>query len=154
MRDATNVFGAAYDGNYIGGLGYQRYCWSSGHFHLGFEMGVAGRGDDGYSVEFWGGPTLRYEGIVLAGQLRITPSFTAGFSAVTEAMAIERHRERVYDGDATLLFYLGPEIAISTTAHPNVELFYRLHHRSGGDGTLGGLREGYNANVLGLRFRY
>jgi hypothetical protein len=29
-----------------------------------------------------------------------------------------------------------------------------LHHRCGANGTLGDLSEGYNANVIGVRFKF
>jgi hypothetical protein len=154
MKDASQIVNSSYDGNSVIGLGYQCYTWSSGHFHLGWEVGIACRLGGGDSVEFWGGPTIRYDGIVLADRWKITPSFTAGLSVVTETIGVERHREDYYGGDGTLLFYLAPEIAISSAVRPNVELFYRLHHRSGAGGLLGELREGYNANVIGLRVRY
>jgi hypothetical protein len=154
MGDTADVLKADYDGNYVIGLGYQHFHWSLRHLHAGCEFGLAGRFGHDYSAEIWGGPTLRYDGIILARRLRVISSFTAGFSVVNKAMGVELLRERAHDGDASLLFYLGPQIGISTTAHPNVELFYRLHHRSGASRTLGGLVEGYNANVVGLRFRY
>ena len=154
MNDASHVFQAPYDGNSIIGLGYQRYPWSMGDIHLGWEIGVAGRFGTGHTGELWSGPTIRYDGIVIPGLLKVTPSFTAGLSAVSDTMGIERVRERIHKGDGSLLFYLGPELALSTTDHPNLELFYRLHHRSGAWGTLGKFGEGYNASVIGVRYRY
>jgi hypothetical protein len=154
MGDTTDVLRAPYDHNAIVGLGYQHYRWSLGYLLLGWEVGVAGRFGGNDSAEFWSGPTMRYDGFVLANLVRIAPSFTAGFSVVTASMGIERDRELAHHGSANILFYLGPEIAISTVAHPNIELFYQLHHRCGANGTLGELREGYNANVIGLRFRF
>lgn len=154
MGDSARVFKADYDYTAGIGLGYQRYGWSRGHFHFGGEVGVASRFGEGHSVEVWGGPTARYDGLVLARTLRVSPGITVGLSGVTNTMGVENERERSNDGDGSLLFYLGPEVAVSVAGRPNIELFYRLHHRSGAGGRLGGLKEGYNANVVGLRCRF
>ncbi len=154
MGHTADVFNVTYDDNYVIGLGYQCYPWSADDWHLGGEIGVANRFGNSYSAEVWFGPTLRYDGILLCDFLRITPSMTAGLSAVTESMGHERTREITRQGDASFLFYLGPEIAISAPAYSNIEVFYRLHHRCGGGQTLGNLSEGYNANVIGLRLRF
>jgi len=154
MGDTLDIFNVTYDGNYVIALGYQRYHWSTGKFHWGWEVGVAGRYGHEHSMEFWGGPTVRHDGITLFNFLRISPALTAGFSMVTDTMGQEVHRERARDGDGTFLYYLGPDFAASLTSHPNIEFFYRLHHRCGGGQTLGNLSEGYNANVVGLRIRF
>jgi hypothetical protein len=154
MGDTLDIFNVTYDQNYIIALGYQRYLWSTGRFHWGWEIGTAGRYNDGHSVEFWGGPTVRHNGITLFDLVRLSASATAGFSIVTDTMGHEDNRERARKGDGTFLYYLGPEFAASLPSHPNIELFYRLHHRCGGGGTLGEMREGYNANVVGLRWRF
>jgi hypothetical protein len=148
------MFNVTYDGNYPIALGYQRYHWTTGRFHWGWEVGVAGRFGSAETVEVWGGPTVRHEGIVLANRFMIKPSLTAGFSAVSEPMGRELVREYFRKGDATFLYYLGPDFAISSLRHPNLELFYRLHHRCGGGRTLGNLSEGNNANCIGLRLRF
>jgi hypothetical protein len=154
MGATADVFNVTYDNNYIIALGYQYFPWSSRHFDLGWELGFANRFNHGYSAEVWGGLVLRHCGVNVVDCLTVVPSLTAGFSAVTESMGHERVREHGRGGDATFLFYLGPEIAISTRANPNIEVFYRLHHRCGARRTLGSLSEGYNANVLGVRLRF
>ena len=53
-----------------------------------------------------------------------------------------------------MLFYLGFDLAFSLASAPNTELVFRIQHRSGGYGTLGGMKEGNNANVVGIRHRF
>ena len=53
-----------------------------------------------------------------------------------------------------MLFYLGFDLAFSLTSSPNTELVFRIQHRSGGYGLLGGMKEGNNANVVGIRHRF
>jgi hypothetical protein len=154
MGDTTSIFTVDYDDAHIIGLGYQRYHWSYWNFHLGWEVGVSARFGYSNSAEIWGGPTLRHEGIQIGNLVRIAPSLTAGFSAVTDSHGRELVREYNHRGNATFLYYLGPEIILSLPSHPNIELFYRLHHRCGGARTLGNLSEGYNANCIGMRIRF
>jgi hypothetical protein len=63
----------------------------------------------------------------------------------------EERLEAESGGDATLLFYLAPELNFSLAAYPNAELFWRLHHRSGAWETLGDMDGAANANVVGAR---
>ena len=169
----TTLESPYYD-NYIVGAAYQhRFRELGSGFVLGGEIGIADRfghylvccGDKlvtqtvtssniQHSGELWFGPTIRYESFVLFDQLRITPGITTGFSLTTDSIGAERGKEITRNGNARLLFYLGPEIAFSTVSMPNIELVLRLQHRSGALGTLGHLNEGYNANVVGLRFWY
>jgi hypothetical protein len=75
-----------------------------------------------------------------------------GFSAVTNAMpGREGSNESERNGDATLLFYLGPELNLSLVSRPNVEIFWRLHHRSGAWGTLGDMHGAANVQTVGLK---
>jgi len=152
----TAAFVAPFDGNFAVGAGYQHYLVEPfPDLLLGAEFGVAGRFGDTETAEAWLGVTARYDGIVLGDVLRIAPALTLGLSLVSGPTGTEHGREILREGDASLLFYMAPEIALSLVSHPNLELFYRLQHRSGLYGTLGGgLREGYNGNALGLRFRF
>jgi hypothetical protein len=155
MGRTADVFNVTYDNFYILGLGYQRLCWTWWRFDLGWEVGTSYRfGSVADSAEGWGGLLIRAHGITFCDAITVTPSVTGGFSVVTASIGHEYRRVSNRDGDATFLFYLGPELAISHRRCPNVELFYRLQHRCGGHGTLGNLSEGYNANVLGVRFKF
>lgn len=100
-----------------------------------------------------GGLRLLHQGLVI-GDLVISPGFTVGLCAVTGPTEIERRREIHYDGDASFLGYLGPEVAFRLRQAPSFELIYQLHHRSGGDGTFGNMGEASNADTLGLRYRF
>lgn len=146
---------AHYEDNHILGVGYQKTLGYIGDdVNWGVEVGVAGRLGNVTSAEAWAGLMLRYDGFILGDRLRISPSFTAGLSAVTDPIGVERDREIEHNGDATLLFYLGPEISVTSLDNPNVEAFWRVHHRSGAWGTLGGMGDAANANVFGLRWHF
>ena len=58
------------------------------------------------------------------------------------------------EGGARLIGYLSPEIFFALVDHSEWEIVLRLHHRSGANGTFGGMGEGYNASVAGVRYRF
>ena len=37
---------------------------------------------------------------------------------------------------------------------PSGEFVYSLHYRSGANGVFGRIREGYNANIAGVRYKF
>ena len=91
---------------------------------------------------------------MLFDKLRISSGITPGLSFTTNSIGREREREIGYNGSGRALFFLAPEVSLSLADHPEWELVYRVQHRSGANGTLGKLREGYNANVVGVRYRF
>ena len=154
MGQSLNPF-YKHERSYIVGAAYRRDLFDIGPlFVFGAEAGIVGRFGGAASAEFWAGPSLRLRGIPLGRDLTLAPGIVAGLSAVTKPLDIERQRELEHtNGNATLLFYLAPELALQFAKWPNVELVYRLHHRSGLYDTLGRMQEGSNAHVLGLRWR-
>lgn len=154
MGKSLNVFNVTDDDKYILGLGYQRFPWLVHDIYCGWEVGTASRFSGDYSHEFWFGAVIRHRGVTIADRVTATMALTAGFSMVTDTMGQEAQRVEARRGDGTFLYYLGPEIILSHPCQPNFEIFYRLHHRCGGGLSLGNLREGYNANTLGIRWKF
>jgi hypothetical protein len=163
----VNQPGQTYD-NYIVGAAFGRDMLDLGHhFVLGAELGVADRfgkykvccdapfisDNVVHSGELWGGASLRYDSIKLSDRIRLIPGIVGGLSGTTNSIGREREREIGLDGNARVLLYLGAELAFSTPSSP-IELVIRLHHRSGANGEFGKIMEGYNANVIGIRYRY
>jgi hypothetical protein len=72
----------------------------------------------------------------------------AGFSGITNPTDLERQREYEHSGNSKLLFYFSPELAFAFRDLSNVEIVFRLHHRSGLYGTLGRMREGSNTHAV------
>jgi hypothetical protein len=91
--------------------------------------------------------------------VHITPALTAGFSVVSGLIGVEAMRNSTIHADpgshgGTLLYYLGPEVSFSMPAtSPNLELFWRAQHRSGGFGSLANL-DGANADTVGVRWKF
>jgi hypothetical protein len=145
---------APHESNYIVGGAYERDFYQKWGFALGTELGVADRFGMGNSVEGWVGLNVRYSWLVFFNSVRIAPGLTFGLSVITKPVGIEAAREADVQGNATLLGYLGPELAVSFMGFPDLEFVYRLQHRSGAHGTFGRMWEGANANVFGMRYRF
>lgn len=155
MLKSAALIPVDYERNAVIGGGYQFYPYRIGNIKLGGEVGMAVRFGKGFTGEVWAGPVARYEQIRLGERLFITPSFTAGLSLVTDAQpGREREQEIKDDGNANVLFYLGPEINVSFSEDSSTEFFWRLHHRSGGGKTLGNMKGATNANVFGIRYKF
>jgi hypothetical protein len=169
MLFGTAVPGALVYDNYIVGGAYQRDLleFNSG-FLIGAELGLADRfghyrvccdsitysSNLAHSLELWGGAVLRHRGATLFDTIGISPGFVFGLSAVSNPIGQEALHQIDHAGSAKVLFYLGFDLAFTLANLPNTELVFRVHHRSGGYGTLGGLKEGNNANVIGIRHRF
>jgi hypothetical protein len=75
-----------------------------------------------------------------------------GPEARSTPLLVERGRELTQGGNARLPGYLGPELVFSSVSTSSLEVFLRLHHRSGAGGLFGGMTGGSDANVFGLRY--
>jgi hypothetical protein len=155
MLKSAALVPVEYEKNAILGGGYQFYPYRIGNVKLGGEIGVAVRFGKGFTGEVWAGPVARYDKIRLGERLFVSPSFTAGLSLVSDAQPGRERQEEIKDnGNANVLFYLGPEINVSFSDESSTEFFWRLHHRSGGGKTLGNMKGATNANVFGVRYKF
>jgi hypothetical protein len=154
--ESWNPLEAAHEDNFLLGGSCAQDFWELGSgFMLGAEAGAGLRfGSDPETLELWVGPRIRHRGFVIGNAVRFSFYCTTGISWVSGAMGSELVRVNRRGGDSEWLFYLGPDVAVSLTRFPKWELFYRLHHRSGANATLGGLTEGHNANTIGIRHKF
>ena len=161
-----------YDNAIIGGAFRRDLLQLGKGFYVSGEIGVADRfghykvccypvpslgrtEHEVHSGELWGGIGLRYE-MTVFDRFRVSPGLVWGLSGVSSPIGQEAFHQldRLNGSSAKVLFYLALETAFSVKEYPNAELVLRLHHRSGGYGALGGLKEGNNANVAGIRYRF
>ena len=155
--------------NYIVGGAYQRdfFQFNSGLL-IGAEVGLADRFGH-YSIccnaivysnsvvqsaEVWAGASFRTQGIALFDAVRVSPGFVFGLSVISNPIGQEGEHQIVHQGSAKILFYLGFDLAFALANLPDTELVLRIQHRSGAYGTLGAMKEGNNANVIGIRQRF
>jgi hypothetical protein len=155
--------------NYIVGGAYQRdfFQFNSGLL-VGAEVGLADRfghypiccdtivysNSVVHSAEFWAGASFRTQGIALFDTVLISPGLVFGLSAISNPIGQEGEHQIVHQGSAKVLFYLGFDLAFALAKLPDTELVFRIQHRSGAYGTLGAMKEGNNANVIGIRQRF
>jgi len=157
---------ASFENNYVVGGGYQQFFARWGVARFGAEIGIADRfstdAAPAYgatnSVEGWAGLVTRFDGWDL-GPVHITPALTAGISVASGLIGAEAqrnaqpHNDRLSDG-GHFLYYLGPELDFSLPAvNPDMEVFWRAQHRSGGFGTIADL-DGSNADTIGVRWKF
>lgn len=154
MPESFNVPGVSYEDNGILGIGFQRWTWRGRHVDIGYEGGLAHRFGRDTTTEAWAGIAIRCCRYRLTRDLVLTPSIVFGLSHVDGAHR-GREAEQVArnDGDARLLFYLSPELELAAPG-TDWSVFWRLHHRSGGNQTLGNMRGATNANIVGVRLQF
>ena len=85
-------FSGGMESNFLVGGAYDLRVAQFGQLKFGVEAGSALRFGDRTSVEVWGGPSVRYYGIVL-GPVTMIPGFVAGFSAGTNSIGVEHYRK-------------------------------------------------------------
>jgi hypothetical protein len=151
-----NPVAVDYEDNFVVGGGYQHFFLDAPFdIRIGAEVGTSLRfGDSDPSGEIWGGVVARRDALLEADQFVVNAALTVGLSATSGTVGIERDREIDENGDSSLLWYLAPEISITPRANPNLDIFWRLQHRSGGWESLGNMHDGANANTIGVRWKF
>jgi hypothetical protein len=153
MSQAAVPFSRSENNYMVGAVLHRHIADLPWYFVFGAEVGVAGRFGEREAVEAFTALNLRFWGLRFGNWVTIAPGLSAGFSVVSDTLGVERQREIVRGGNATLLFYLQPEISLMFHQWPGTELVLRLHHRSGAYGTLGKMHDGANVHTIGLRWR-
>ena len=155
LGNSLNPFSAHHEEQRIVAAAYGYDFYHAPHgFVVGAEIGVGFRFGFGNSEELWAGVNFRHTGFVVFDLVRIAGGITVGLSAITNPTGVEAVRQTIDHGNARLLAYLGPELTIALLQYPNLELVYRVQHRSGAYGLIANFIEGANANVFGIRYRF
>lgn len=153
-----SVADVGYEPNFVLGLisgtDIVRTSWG---LTIGHESGIALRFGTTISFEMWRGITVSFGSREIGGWV-LTPKVILGLSTIANMIGVEAERELEAlmggVGDSDRLIYLGSEVAESREALPDVEVFYRLHHRSGLLGLWGNVEADHNANAVGIRLYY
>lgn len=117
------------------------------------EAGVAQRFGRQSATEVWGAVFARYHGFPWDGTVLTTVAVSAGLNWASEITEVERERARDGEG-AQWLFYFSPEVTFALPNHPEVELMFRFHHRSGVFGLVSDAWGGSHYGTVGLRLRF
>ncbi len=152
---------------YVLGAGIQKRLFKAGPFALELDFNALGHWASPQSGTRYTGPFSREEvggfstdgqffgeftgGILLRAWLQ--PWLSLGFiQGVSLNTNLSNYEDTYREKSARFLNYLGFEIEGSLS--PQWALVGRIHHRSGAFGTYNGVREGSNAYLLGLRYRF
>jgi hypothetical protein len=158
----TFTFQGEYRPEVVGGVGIQRRVIDAGPLSFEIDANVFGHraarqpgGPYNQAVPFAESPAQTFvEGTLGFGaRLWLRPwlnvYFEEGVSLLSEPSNWEKTERESY---ATFLNYLAFEVEGLVT--PEWSVVGRIHHRSGAYGTYSGVREGSNAYLLGVRYRF
>jgi hypothetical protein len=158
----TFLFRGSFRPEYLGGLGLQRRLLDGGPFALEWDTNLLNHrsrsqpgGGFNQEVPFANTPAQNFAdfttgiGLRLWVQPWLSLYFVEGVSLLSESSNYEK---TFRENSSTFLNYLGFEIEALFTSQ--FSLIGRIHHRSGAYGTYGGVSEGSNGYLLGMRYRF
>lgn len=122
-------------------------------FTIEAEGGTSFRFGDEYLGEAWAALYLRYDGLPWNDTVYTTIGVNTGVSLLTGISEFEEWRD--YKGKSSeFLHYLGPEFTFADPENKDLELVFRLHHRSGVFGLFDGVVSGSTFLSAGIRVRF
>jgi len=114
----------------------------------GYQFSSSYPGND--SPQVWAAAFLRYKYFPWNKFVYTTVAINTGLNYSFKKTAFESMEGRI-DGTSKLLHYLAPEITFALPERRDIELVFRLHHRSGIYGLLGCSSCGTNFVSIGIR---
>lgn len=117
------------------------------------EVGIGQRFGKQSETEFWAALYFRYHGFPWDRHVVTTFALSTGLNWATGVSEVERDRAR--DGEGSqLMHYFAPEVTFALPSHPNTELLFRIHHRSGVFGLISDAWGGAQYATVGIRVRF
>ena len=123
------------------------------HVDVEPEVGIGKRFGKQGETEIWGAFFFRWRGFPWDDKLLTTVAVSTGMNFVTHVSDVEQKRARDGEGDRWMHFF-APEVTLALPSHPDVELLFRLHHRSGVFGLVSDAWGGAQYAPIGLRWRF
>ena len=158
----TFLFNGRMRPEYLLGLGLQKRIHRAGPFALELEADFFGHhankqagGEFNQSAPYADTPAQSFgEGVLgIGARLWVQPWLSFGFVQGISYNTANSNYERTYrENYAQLLNYLSFELEAAVSQQ--LSLVGRIHHRSGAFGTYSGVKEGSNAYLVGLRYRW
>jgi hypothetical protein len=131
--------------------------WAPGRLFLDAEGGLV------HKWGHWKKVDHRFQEAILSANLRYdfgknpvgleSISFGNGFSYAAEKPEYEK-QITLNERTSRLLYYMMVETAFGVPSVPDWEVLFRVHHRSGGYGTINGVNGGSNYLCLGVRYNF
>ena len=158
----TFLFNGRMRPEYLLGVSMQKRIWRAGPLQLELEADLFAH----QAYEQQGGPFNQTipnantpaqtfgEGILgIGARLWVQPWLSLGFvEGISYNSAVSNYERTYRENYANLLNYLAFELEASVS--PELSMVGRIHHRSGAFGTYSGVKEGSNAYLVGLRYRW
>lgn len=145
----TNIF--------VAGAALSRKLYTGSYFNIEAEIGAGYQFSSQFSgnnsPQVWGAFYLRYKYFPWNKFLYTTVAINTGLNYSFRKTAFESMEGRT-DGTSNILNYLAPEITFALPDRRDLELVFRLHHRSGIYGLLGCSTCGTNFVSVGFRKRF
>ena len=158
----TFLFNGRLREEYLLGVSMQKRIWRAGPFSLELEADLFGHqafrqqgGEFNQNVPNADTPEQFFgEAVIgLGARLWVQPWLSFGFVEGLSYNTSVSNYERTYrENFSQLLNYLAFELEASVS--DQLSMVGRIHHRSGAFGTYNGVKEGSNAYLLGLRYRW
>ena len=96
---------------------------------------------------------FRYRGFPWDRYVVTTAAISTGFNYASEIS--DKEQDRAKDGEGSqLMHFFSPEITFAAPRHPQYELLFRFHHRSGVFGLVSDAWGGAQYGTIGLRWRF
>ena len=158
----TFLFNGRMRPEYLMGVSLQKRLWRAGPLAIELETDLFAHqansqagGRFNQSVAFADSPSQSFgEGILgLGARLWVQPWLSFGVvEGISYNTAASNYEKTYRQNYAQLLNYLGFEL--EATFSDQLSIVGRIHHRSGAFGTYNGVKEGSNAYLLGVRYRW
>jgi hypothetical protein len=141
-----------YNDAYLAGAAASKRLATWNRFSIEIEGGVAQHFGSYRATELWSAVFLRYHAFPWNEYIYTTAAASVGLSYLSKVPEIETRKNG--GRGSHLLHYFAPEITFALPEHKDMELVFRLHHRSGVGGLFNGVRDATNVPTVGFRFRY
>lgn len=123
------------------------------HLDVEPEIGVGRRFGEQDETEVWAAFFLRYRGFPWDDHVVTSFAVSTGFNYASAISDVEQDRARD-DKGSQLMHFFSPEITFALPRHPQYELLFRFHHRSGVFGLVSDAWGGAQYGTVGLRWRF
>ena len=158
----TFLFNGRIRPEYLLGISMQKRIWRAGPLQLELEADLFAHqayeqegGPFNQSVPNANTPAQAFGEAILGigARVWVQPWLSLGFVEGISYNTADSNYERTYrENYANLLNYLAFELEAAVS--PDLSMVGRIHHRSGAFGTYSGVKEGSNAYLIGLRYRW
>jgi hypothetical protein len=117
------------------------------------EAGAGKRFGELTEAEVWAALYLRWTAFPWNHVVKTTVAISTGLNMASGISPVEVRRGEVDRGER-VLHYFSPELTFAHPRKDDMELVFRIHHRSGGYGVISDVTGGAQYGTLGLRYHF